>query len=1026
MHFIPESKLFRTALFLALAAGCTQPRKPASVAQDDSKYAEHVRTTDFQTPAQEQKGFRLPPGFEITLFASEPQIGKPMNIEFDDRGRLWVTQSTEYPMAADEKNGKDKIMILEDTDHDGKADVFTEFKSGLNIPIGIMPMTDGAIAYSIPDLYYFKDKDHDGKADESVKLLGPFGYKDTHGMINNLTRGFDGWVHASHGFSNTSRIAGADGDSLVMYSGNTFRFRTDGSRAEQTTFGRVNPFGFSYDEKGYLYSVDCHSKPLYQLIPGADYPHFGKKPTGIGFGPEMTSYQLASTALSGLVYYTGSNFPEGYRQNFYIGDVVTSRISRNSVRFEGSTPALKFEENFLVSSDPWFRPVDIKLGPDGAIYVADFYNRIIGHYEVDLKHPGRDHTSGRIWRITYKGGAIPAPRDWSKAGLDELISQLNYPQLNIRMRIADRIFDTFGARAVAPLQKVLASKGTSWQARVQAMWLLYRLNVLHDNMLVQAAGDPEENIKVHSLRIMAQRKHINPELKRIATAACGDASPFVRRSAAEVLDKFVSLENLTTLLNMYKSTPDLDSHLKYTVLLALRHNVAGSGVAAGLIQRDWAPEDERILVRAALDVPDKTLANFVVAYLLKQAPEGDISDQALSYVASYVTTDQVETLASRVTKGLQSSDPRRLARLQAIADGVQKTGKGTPAGLSGLLEVSAADVIATMSRMKPEELHRLPTERKRVFVDAAGVLARLRSHKMEGPLLAVLPLGYPLELQQAAVSALSRYAPDAYTKVFTDLFTNPGTSDVYREKLVPAIAANPAAENLEKLRKRLPGSSRNLQTEIIMALVGAPGGLEIVMDALEANEAPVDLLQVKRVKTYLDELNRKEKNKRLSALLAKSEASEKELETILVTREKGALQYQGSPAKGRQVFMQNCSGCHQIKGVGGLVGPQLDGVGNWGKKALIEKVLSPNRNITEAFKTYQINLTSGEQKLGLYRRKEGATLVFADHAGQEFSVPENQISDYTAVNMTIMPDQFRYTIPENDFYELLTYLTSAK
>src|SRR5690606_24370715 len=268
------------------------------------------------------------------------------------------------------------------------------FATDLNIPIGILPVSDGAIAYSIPNIYHFSDKNNDGISENRKVLFGPFGYKDTHGMINNFKRGFDGWIYGDHGYTNTSTIAGTDGDSITMTSGNTYRFREDGSRIEQTTFGRGNPFGYAYDKWRYLYSADCHSRPLYQLIPQGHYPHFGKKPPELGFAPEMMNFNLGSTALAGLVYYTGSQFPEEYQNCFYTGDVVTCRIDRTGIELTGTTPVAMNNEPLLVSKDPWFRPVDIKMGPDGALYVADFYNRIIGHYEVDLQHEGRDRKSG--------------------------------------------------------------------------------------------------------------------------------------------------------------------------------------------------------------------------------------------------------------------------------------------------------------------------------------------------------------------------------------------------------------------------------------------------------------------------------------------------------------------------------------------------------------------------------------------------------------------------------------------------------
>src|SRR6476660_7439426 len=182
-----------------------------------SVFDDYVRVTEALTPQQELTNFHLPSGFEMQLVASEPQIGKPMNMAFDAKGRLWITQSREYPFPVlpVDKKGRDKIMVLEDFDANGHARKITTFVEGLNIPIGLYPYKDGVIAFSIPKIHFFRDTDRDGHADKDEVLLSGFGYqKDTHGLTSNFRRGFDGWIYADHGFNNDSAVVGRDGSSI--------------------------------------------------------------------------------------------------------------------------------------------------------------------------------------------------------------------------------------------------------------------------------------------------------------------------------------------------------------------------------------------------------------------------------------------------------------------------------------------------------------------------------------------------------------------------------------------------------------------------------------------------------------------------------------------------------------------------------------------------------------------------------------------------------------------------------------------
>ena len=416
-----------TALLLApLAAlhAADAPKAPANnAAAPDTRL---VRETDALTAEAERAALHVPAGFEVQLFAAEPQINKPINIALDDKGRVWVSSTYEYPYAAAKerwsdpqgtrvKDSRDAIKILEDTNGDGRADKVTDFADGLNIPTGVLPWHKpehkaGCIAWSIPNIWYFADTDGDDKADVREVLFGPLGYeKDTHGMCSSFRMGTDGWVYATHGFNNTSHIKSKDGSTLDLHSGNVFRFRPDGSRVELYSAGQVNPFGLCWDRYGNLYSADCHSNPITQLIRGACYPSFRKPHDGLGFAPNMCEHSHGSTGLCGIIYIDGGVWGKEWDDHMFLGNCVTSKVNHDKITFTGSTPKANEQPDFITSDDPWFRPVDLQLGPDNALYIADFYNKIIGHYEVPLDHPGRDKERGRIWRVV-KSSAASTPR----------------------------------------------------------------------------------------------------------------------------------------------------------------------------------------------------------------------------------------------------------------------------------------------------------------------------------------------------------------------------------------------------------------------------------------------------------------------------------------------------------------------------------------------------------------------------------------------------------------------------------------
>jgi len=643
-------------------------------------FAENVRTTPWQKPDQEQKSFHLPPGFEIQLVAAEPDILKPMNMAFDARGRLWVTVTQEYPYPAPtNRPGRDAIKILEDTNGDGRADKITTFADGLNIPIGLYPYRNGCVVWSIPHIWYLQDTDGDGRADRREVLYGPFDHtRDTHGNQASFRRGFDGWLYCTHGYNNDSHVAGRDGHQVHLNSGNTYRLRLDGSRIEQYTHGQVNPFGLAYDEFGNLFSSDCHSAPIYQLLAGAYYPSFGKPDDGLGFAPMTVDKIRGSTALDGMSCYADDLWPEEFRGNLFVGDVMNSVVMRDRTVEQGGTKTANAMPDLLSTDDPWFRPVDTQLGPDGALYIADFYNRIIGHYEVPLSHPGRDRTSGRIWRIVYRKAAgqlnVRPARDLSNASIAQLLAALDDSNLTFRRLAADQLCDRFGATAVPAVKKALDNAQTTPWAHAHALWVLQRLGALDRPALLRAAQHPERLVRVHAMRILADTASWSPDQRQAALDGLKDGDGLVQRCAAEALAAHPNYDNIQPLLVLRQRVPQSDTHLLYVVRKSLRDQLQEEENFRRWIASKPGEADTRSVADVAVAVRSATAGTFLIDYVQKAAPNAETLTVMLRHAVRYAPESSFDTLATLARSRFANDTDLQLSLLKSIQQGLDQRG----------------------------------------------------------------------------------------------------------------------------------------------------------------------------------------------------------------------------------------------------------------------------------------------------------------------------------------------------------------
>lgn len=1190
-----ESRLVRALLFsLDLVSSSSLhvgwPRRPnllflvavvlgfltESAAQSDP-FATTIRPTEPLSPQEQAQSFHLPPGFTIQLFASEPDIQKPINMAFDARGRLWVSGSTEYPFAAAPNEGRDSISVLEDTDNDGRADKISKFADGLNIPIGLYPYRNGVVAYSIPNIYYFEDTDGDDRADRQTVLYGPFDFsRDTHGMVSSFVRGFDGWLYACHGWANESTVQGADGHVVEMQGGNTFRVRLDGSRIEHFTWGQVNPFGMTIDAHGDLFNADCHSKPITLLLRGGYYDSFGKPHDGLGMVPAVMKHGHGSTAIAGVTWCTGSYFPPEYRGSMFVGNVMTSRVHRDSLVYRGSTMEAKEENDFVTTDDPWFRPVDLQFGPDGALYIADFYNRVIGHYEVPLDHPGRDRHRGRIWRVVYdQAPQATNARDLTGASPAELFSALEHPNLTLRMRATDVLSDRVGKAAVEPLEELL-TRTNSAIARVHALWILHRLGSLDDADLVKSASNADALVRVHAMRLLSERGEWPESLRNLAIAGLNDTSALVQRAAADALAPHPDPVQLRPLLAAIRRVDDGDPQLRHVLRMALRNQLRavssplnppeGTGTLMRLRSEIGDRKNLRILADVSLGLRTEEAGSFLLSYLEEIKTDRELLTRCLRHAARWISEEDLDALADAVQTEFAGNLDEQFSLLTLIQQALQERGLDVMVGVRQWGEKLAGELLdsvkdASLSwknspltdtsgnpwvlrqqsssdgkegsfissqtddedsmailRSPPFEIPgvlrfficghlgspRAPAVPENVvrlrLLDSDEVVAEslpprsdtadpvewklekqagkqgyleivdglklkrfawLAVGRFDPPVLslpkvsphhvvsrqfsaAAIVEGLGLKnlvprlrrlaladdtdwsVRAAVARALAALKNDARLKVLATVVVEPEIRESLRSEIITVIVDASGDRAMELLDESMRGLSSRIQRRLAERVAASRSGAELLIELLVAGRVPPTLLRSELLRTELQAAHIPGTSDRIAGLVADLPPVNVERERLMAERRAEFATVDTSIERGQQSFGRYCGSCHRVRLSGALVGPTLDGIGNRGLERIVEDVLDPNRNVDPAFRTTVYVLKNGEIVTGLYRRREGKTVVVSDVEGRGRSIPESLILQELRTESSIMPDNWDSIIPANEFYDIVEFLLAQR
>ncbi|HXE54506.1 MAG TPA: PVC-type heme-binding CxxCH protein [Tepidisphaeraceae bacterium] len=514
-------------------------------------------------PEIERASFKIADGFEIHLFASDPMIEKPIQMNWDSKGRLWCATSQTYPQLVPGQIPNDKIIILEDTKGTGVADRSTVFADGLFIPNAVVPGDGGAYVTNSTEILHLKDTKGTGHADSRRVVLAGFGTEDTHHIVHTLRWGPDGRLYFIQSIYIHSHLETPHGLKTLLGSG-VWRFDTRTLDLDVYSRGLVNPWGIIWDKWGQTFQTDgAGGQGINYSFPGASFE------SAVGRDRIMPGLNPGSPKYCGEEILTGRNVPGDYQGDILTNDFRANRIVRFKVSDNGAGFTSRQMPDFLTSTDRAFRPVDIKLGPDGAIYIADWYNPIIQHGEVDFRDPRRDHTHGRIWRVTAKGRPLAPKPHIDVASVQDLLALLKSPEDFTReqARLALRERDP---KEVMPalhnfVRRIKSSDPDADHERLEALWTCENINTVDEPLLERVLKSDEPRARAAATQVIGHWANQLDDPMKLLEVMVKDPYPRVRLEAVRALAEIPSPRSVIVALRVLDQP--MDSFLDYALWL---------------------------------------------------------------------------------------------------------------------------------------------------------------------------------------------------------------------------------------------------------------------------------------------------------------------------------------------------------------------------------------------------------------------------------------------------------------------------
>lgn len=972
----------------------------------------------------------VPSGFEVSLVAAEPVVRQPVTMEFDDRGRLWVIQYLQYPnpeglrrVSVDRYSrtqydrvpeppprgprGADRISVLEDSDGDGRMDRATDFVDGLNLATGLAFGHGGVFVLNVPWLLFYPDRDRNDvpDADPEVLLTG-FGMEDAHSVANSLTWGPDGWLYGCQGSTVTARIRG------IEFQQGVWRYHPVTRQFELFCEGGGNSWGLDFDRTGRLfYSTNYGGYTLLHGVQGGYYvKSFGKhgalhNPHAYGYFEHAPhrNFQGGHVTVGGIVY-QGDSFPAAFRDTYIAGDLLGHGVNWHAIQPRGSTVQTAHGGELLQAHDTWFAPTDLTLGPDGAVYVADWHDARMAHPDPDAEW---DRSNGRIFRIAARGTPHVRPPDLATRNIQELVRLLQHRSQWYVRRARQELVRRLNAAAAdeAERNEILqlrtlflqgALQSTAEVAAAEQLWSLQAVNGLDEQAARQLLDSPHPAVRAWTVRLLGDRGQVSDEMAhRLDEFAEQEPDVGVRQQLACTARRLPAHQALPVInANINR---DLDHDDPFLPLLwwwaVEQHSVAGREEVLRRFVRPTLWKSRlgrdvlltRLIRRYAAEQSSAGLD--AVLRLLQAAPDAAAQQQLWPNVllgwqeqpepedpAAWHSLVLEHPLSARLLEAWQAAPPQ-----SALRDTLQELGIRLHLPEPRAATVQAAFSAQTETAQRIAALHML-----RGSVDAV----------LLEPALPLLDIEQPPALRSAALQLLAEFSDERVTRQLIA---------VHR-----AAPDNPLNGQIRDVLLTRPESAR------AWLMLVENGELPAAVTSLE---------QIRRVALLNDP--------ELDALVVRHwgrlEGTTREEKLAEVRRLNNDLRAgSGDAAAGQLLFRKHCAACHRLFGEGTQIGPDLTTANRQDRDFLLISLVDPHSVIRREFVSVIIETRSGRVLTGMPLERTDATLTLADAQGNRQSVAVSDIDDMQDSPLSLMPDNLYRQLRPQELRDLFAYLQSRR